>query len=601
MTVVTGPLPLILQGVPALARSVTVEIDRPEFVFNPTDCDPKTISATIDGSASGLSIAAVHFQATDCAALQFKPRFSASTDGHTSKADGASLDAKLVYPSAPPGTQANFAKVKVDLPKQLPARLTTLQKACPAKTFEANPAACPAASAVAVATATTPLLPVGLSGPAYFVSYGGAKFPELIVVLQGDGVTVYLHGETFISKGGITSSTFPAIPDVPVGSFELRFPQGPDSALAANGNLCKSKSTLVMPTCIRRSERCAAETDNEDRGDWMSTRPPGGGAPRAQEESRAHQASRRAGEEDRQHRRAGEEDRQHRRAGEEDQRQRAREETMMRTAPMMCRASMFRAGIALGVLGLLAGLPGLAAARPVITLKAEAVPIPIDLSNPHSATYPGTGAIYGAPLAMEAELTIGGTEYGGSPAPLTGVRFYIPAGVRVHPQGFSSCSETTLKEQGAAGCPEKSFAGALGAAAGVVSFGESRVHEQVTLQPFFAPGGGFFFYVVGDTPALIELISKGSLSNNASPPFGMVFTGEVPLVESVPGALDASVEYIKVKVGAAFKQGKKLISYATAPSTCPKSRFFPVKVELSFLGGETAPAEYRVPCPKRAK
>jgi hypothetical protein len=246
VTVATGPLPVMLQGVPALAKRVTVEVTRPEFIFNPTDCDPKTISATMDGSAGGLTTASAHFQATDCAALRFKPRFSASTSGHTSRASGASLDAKLVYPPAPPGTQANIAKVKVDLPKQLPARLTTLQKACPAATFESNPAACPAASAVAVATATTPLLPVGLSGPAYFVSYGGAKFPELIVVLQGDGVTVFLHGETFISKKGITSSTFPAIPDVPVGSFELRFPQGPYSALAANGNLCKS--TLEMPT-----------------------------------------------------------------------------------------------------------------------------------------------------------------------------------------------------------------------------------------------------------------------------------------------------------------------------------------------------------------
>jgi hypothetical protein len=246
VTVATGPLPVMLQGVPAKVKSVTVEVNRPEFIFNPTDCDPKTISATMDGSAGALTTASVHFQATDCAALRFKPRFSASTSGHTSRVSGASLDAKLVYPPAPPGTQANIAKVKVDLPKQLPARLTTLQKACPAATFESNPAACPPASAVALATATTPLLATTLTGPAYFVSYGGAKFPELIVVLQGDGVVVQLHGETFISKQGITSSTFPAIPDVPVGSFELRFPQGSNSALAANGNLCKS--TLEMPT-----------------------------------------------------------------------------------------------------------------------------------------------------------------------------------------------------------------------------------------------------------------------------------------------------------------------------------------------------------------
>jgi hypothetical protein len=153
---------------------------------------------------------------------------------------------KLAYPSAAFGKYANIAKVKVDLPKQLPSRLTTLQKACIDSTFNANPAACPAPSRVGTATATTPILAGALSGPAYFVSHGGAKFPELIIVLQGDGITVDLHGETFISKAGITSSTFRTIPDVPVDTFELKLPQGANSALAANGNLCKS--ALKMPT-----------------------------------------------------------------------------------------------------------------------------------------------------------------------------------------------------------------------------------------------------------------------------------------------------------------------------------------------------------------
>jgi hypothetical protein len=92
----------------------------------------------------------------------------------------------------------------------------------------------------------TPLIPVPLEGPAYFVSHGGQKFPELIVILQGYGVTVYLQGETFISKTGITSSTFATVPDVPVGSFELTLPEGPFSALAANKDLCATN--LAMPT-----------------------------------------------------------------------------------------------------------------------------------------------------------------------------------------------------------------------------------------------------------------------------------------------------------------------------------------------------------------
>ena len=155
---------------------------------------------------------------------------------------------KLTYPKAAFGSQANIKSVKVDLPKQLPSRLSTLQKACPDSVFEQNPAGCSAASRIGTASATTPLIPVPLAGPVYFVSHGGAKFPELIIVLSGYGVTVDLHSETFINKAGITSSTFRTIPDVPVGTFELTLPQGPFSALAANGNLCASK--LVMPTAF---------------------------------------------------------------------------------------------------------------------------------------------------------------------------------------------------------------------------------------------------------------------------------------------------------------------------------------------------------------
>jgi len=244
----SGPyaIPQIIDGIPLQIKHVNVSIDRPDFTFNPTNCAPTEIGGSLTSSQGAVSTLKVPFQVTNCATLGFKPIFSVSTNGKTSRAQGASLHVKLTYPKAPFGSQANIGKVKVDLPKQLPSRLTTLQKACPDSVFDANPAACPADSRIGSATATTPVLPVHLEGPAYFVSHGGAKFPELIVALSGEGVTVYLHGETYISPSGITSSTFRTIPDVPIGTFELQLPQGSDSALAANGNLCTAK--LVMPT-----------------------------------------------------------------------------------------------------------------------------------------------------------------------------------------------------------------------------------------------------------------------------------------------------------------------------------------------------------------
>jgi len=247
LTVTNGAIPTGKYGIPFQVKKVNVLINRPNFVFNPTNCNPLSVNATLSSTQGMLAQDAYHFQVTNCAALTFNPNFKVSTSGKTTREDGASLDAKLSYPSAPFGTQTNIAFVKVQLPRQLPSRLTTLQKACPAATFEANPAACPAASRVGVAEATTPVIPVPLSGPAYFVSHGGEGFPSLIVVLQGYGVTVDLVGSTFINeKTSITTSTFKTVPDVPVGTFQLYLPPGPHSALAAHGNLCTAK--LTMPT-----------------------------------------------------------------------------------------------------------------------------------------------------------------------------------------------------------------------------------------------------------------------------------------------------------------------------------------------------------------
>ncbi|HEY3829157.1 MAG TPA: hypothetical protein VGL57_08180 [Solirubrobacteraceae bacterium] len=241
-----GPyaIPHILDGIPLQIQHVNVTIDRPNFTFNPTNCSPLQISGSLGSSEGSSAALAVPLQVTNCAVLAFKPQLTASTSGKTSKTTGASLAVKLSYPAGP--FDANIARVKVELPKQLPSQLTTLQKACPAATFNLNPASCPAASVVGHATATTPVLPVPLTGPAYFVSHGGEAFPSLIVVLQGYGATVDLVGSTFISHTGITSSTFKTVPDVPVGNFELTLPQGQYSALAANTDLCKS--SLVMPT-----------------------------------------------------------------------------------------------------------------------------------------------------------------------------------------------------------------------------------------------------------------------------------------------------------------------------------------------------------------
>jgi hypothetical protein len=243
----SGPhaIPQIIDGIPVQIKRVNVTVNREHFTFNPTSCAPALITGTILGYEGGAQPVSSTFQAANCATLKFAPKFAVATSAHTSKANGASLAVKLTYPSAAPGTYANLVKVKVSLPKQLPSRLTTLQKACVAAVFDANPTNCPKESIVGHAKVLTPVLPVPLEGNAYFVSHAAESFPDLTIVLQGYGITVELVGSTQI-KDGITTNTFKATPDVPFSSFELNLPQGKFSALAANANLCASK--LAMPT-----------------------------------------------------------------------------------------------------------------------------------------------------------------------------------------------------------------------------------------------------------------------------------------------------------------------------------------------------------------
>lgn len=261
---------------------------------------------------------------------------------------------------------------------------------------------------------------------------------------------------------------------------------------------------------------------------------------------------------------------------------------------------MRKASTRLALLGLavaMLALPAVAGAAPTVTLKVKAVPIPKNPSSEGGPTWPGTGNIFGAGAAVEAEFNISGTEYGGFSSPLTGVTFYSPPGVKLVTQGFTSCSSAILESHEIQKCSKKSFAGPKGYAKGVVSFGGTRVHETLTVQPIFESGGNLAFYAEGREPAVIELLSTGKFSSSGSA-FGPILTTEIPLVSTVPGAPYGSVEQIKVKVGAAFMKGKKLVSYATLPKKCAKGGF-PVKAELKFFSGESVTVNVKAPCPKK--
>jgi hypothetical protein len=244
ITVTTDQLPQIVKGVPTDIRSIDAIVDRPGFFFNPTNCTPQQFSGTATAVGGATAHLSSPFAVGACQALKFTPQLTASTTAKTSKASGAGLDVKITYPA---GAQADISKVDLTIPAILPTRLTTIQQACTEATFNANPASCPAGSVIASAIVHTPVLKSPLTGPVYFVSHGNAAFPDVEMLLQGEGVTLVVDGKTQIKKG-VTFSHFETVPDEPFSSFEFSAPEGPHSIFAANGDLCASE--IKLPTTL---------------------------------------------------------------------------------------------------------------------------------------------------------------------------------------------------------------------------------------------------------------------------------------------------------------------------------------------------------------
>ena len=138
------------------------------------------------------------------------------------------------------------------LPKQLPSQLDDVAESVHGSAVQYEPGWLSDGLGCGYGDGT-PVLAHPLAGPTYLVSHGGAAFPDLEIILQGEGVTLILDGGTDIKKG-ITSSDFKTVPDAPISSFELKLPTGKYSVLSANlpekakYDLCGQ--ALSMPTEI---------------------------------------------------------------------------------------------------------------------------------------------------------------------------------------------------------------------------------------------------------------------------------------------------------------------------------------------------------------
>jgi hypothetical protein len=244
VTAKSDPLPQILLGVPITYRDIRVEINRPDFTINPTNCEPKQVTSVLTSIAGTATTPSDRFQVANCEGLGFKPTLALSFKGQTKRSGNPALTAVL---KAPEG-QANIAKTNVLLPSSVFIDNRHISNPCTRVQFAAD--ACPAKSILGTAVAYTPLLEKPLEGPVYFRSNGGERnLPDLVADLNGQ-IHITLVGFIDSVKTGKESSRvrtrFQSVPDAPVSKFELKLYGGKKGLIQNSTNICKDLGKAIV-------------------------------------------------------------------------------------------------------------------------------------------------------------------------------------------------------------------------------------------------------------------------------------------------------------------------------------------------------------------
>jgi hypothetical protein len=291
ITVVSDPLPTILEGIPLRIRSINVDVNRPGFVINPTSCGEKQIKATMKSTEGAVHQAVQRLQVGDCQALPLKPRFSMRLTGRGQTTDGKHPGLRTVVTQRP--GQANMKKVAVKLPLSLALDPDNAQSDALCE-FEAGQRVdCPASSIIGNAVAFTPVLNQPLRGPVYFVKNvridprTGRQIrtlPTLLITLRGEvAINVRANSDVIDDK---LVSTFHTVPDAPVSRFELTLKGGKKGILVATRNICRrpkrqiadleidgqngkraDQAVRMKTPCANKKRRKAAKVRRGGRGD----------------------------------------------------------------------------------------------------------------------------------------------------------------------------------------------------------------------------------------------------------------------------------------------------------------------------------------------
>jgi hypothetical protein len=238
VSAVSDPLPQIVSGVPVSYRTVNLNIDRSQFMVNPTSCEPTQVTSSLRSAGGATASPSDRFQVADCGALAFGPKLALQMKGALKRTGHPALTATLTQPA---GENANIAATTVTLPKSFFIDQGHVDNPCTRVQFNAN--ACPPKSVLGTAVAYTPLLDKPLEGPVYFRSNGGERqLPDLVADLNGQ-IHVTLVGFIDSKKVGketsLVRTRFASVPDAPVSKFVLKLKGGKRGLIQNSADLCR--------------------------------------------------------------------------------------------------------------------------------------------------------------------------------------------------------------------------------------------------------------------------------------------------------------------------------------------------------------------------
>jgi hypothetical protein len=252
-TAKSDPIPHILQGIGLDVRSLAMKLDRPNFMLNPTNCNPLAFSGELTSTLGQSAPLSARFQVGKCARLRFRPSLSFSLKGGTRRGDNPAVRAVLTYPKK--GAYANIARTRVILPHSEFLDNAHLDTICTRVQFAAD--ACPKGAIYGHARATTPLLDKPLSGPVYLRS-SSHELPDLVASLNGQ-VPIVLVGRIDSVKNGRISTTFENLPDAPVSKVVLDLKGGRKGILVNSANLCRGTHRAIAKFTAQNNKYTRSE------------------------------------------------------------------------------------------------------------------------------------------------------------------------------------------------------------------------------------------------------------------------------------------------------------------------------------------------------